>query len=77
MFDSVRGLVFGSLEPDEVDRQRPYCVQEIILDVLGDMHIPVLSGFPAGHCPSPLALPFGTRVAIRKGRLVLCETPVV
>ncbi len=77
VFAGVRGLVFGSLEPAEVDRKRPYRVREIILDVLGEMHIPVLSGFPAGHCPDPLALPFGTRVAIRKGRLVLCEAPVV
>lgn len=77
VFAGVRGLVFGSLEPDEVDRQRPYRVQEIILDVLGDMPMPILSGFPAGHCSYPLALPFGTRVAIRKGRLVLCEAPVV
>ncbi len=77
VFDDVRGLVFGSLEPAAIDSDQPYGVQEIILDVLGDLQIPILYGFPAGHCASPLTLPFGTRVAIREERLVLCEVPVV
>jgi muramoyltetrapeptide carboxypeptidase LdcA involved in peptidoglycan recycling len=59
------------------DRHLPYGVEEIILDILGDLHIPILWGFPAGHCAQPLTLPFGVRAAIRQGRLLLCETPVV
>ena len=77
VFDGVRGIVFGHFEPQAADRDQPYGIQEIILDVLGDLQVPILCGFPAGHCHSPVALPFGTRVAMRNGRLVLCETPVV
>lgn len=76
-FEGVQGIIFGHFEPDAADRGQPYGIQEIILDVLGDLQVPILYGFPAGHCRSPVALPFGTRVAIRNGRLVLCETPVV
>jgi muramoyltetrapeptide carboxypeptidase len=77
LFNGVRGILFGHFEPAAVDRDQPYGIQEIILDVLGDLQVPILYGFPAGHCHSPVTLPFGTRVAIRKGRLVLCETPVM
>jgi muramoyltetrapeptide carboxypeptidase len=76
VFDGVRGVVFGPIEPVEADRHLPYGMPEVILDVLGDLAIPVLYGFPAGHCPQPLTLPFGVRAAIRQGRLVLCESPV-
>ena len=77
VFDGVCGVVFGRLEPVEADRHLPYGMPEVILDVLGDLHIPVLYGFPAGNCQQPLTLPFGVRAAIRQGRLVLCESPVV
>jgi muramoyltetrapeptide carboxypeptidase len=76
-FDGVRGVVFGSLERVEADRHLPYGVEEVILDVLGDLPIPILYGFPAGHCAQPCTLPFGVRAAIRQGRLLLCESPVV
>jgi muramoyltetrapeptide carboxypeptidase len=76
LFDGVRGLVFGDIEVVEADRHLPYGVPEVILDVLGDLAIPMLYGFPSGHCPQPLTLPFGVQAAIRQGRLVLCESPV-
>ena len=77
VFEGVRGLVFGHLEAVEADRHLPYDAQDVILDVLGDLRLPLLYGFPAGHCRQPLTLPFGGRAAIRDGRLVLCDVPVV
>lgn len=77
VFDGVRGLVFGSLDPVAADRDRPYGMTDVILDVLGDMDVPILVNFPAGHCPQPLTLPFGIQAAIRGNRLLLCESPVV
>lgn len=76
MFDGVQGLVFGDLDVVDADRHLPYGMHDIILDVLGDLNIPILYGFPAGHCPQPLTLPFGVQAAIRQGRLVLCESAV-
>ena len=60
----------------EADRHLPYGVPEVILDVLGDLAIPILYGFPSGHCQQPLTLPFGVQAAIRQGRLMLYESPV-
>lgn len=77
VLEGVRGLVFGQIERVAADQHLPYGVEDIIMDVLGDLPIPILSGFPAGHCAQPLTLPFGTRTAIRGGRLLLCESPVI
>jgi muramoyltetrapeptide carboxypeptidase LdcA involved in peptidoglycan recycling len=68
--------VFGDMEVVEADRHLPYGIPEVILDVLGDLHMPILYGFPSGHCPQPLTLPFGVQAAIRQGRLIWCESPV-
>ena len=72
----VRGLVLGRFERVEADAHLSYDAKDVILDVLGDLGIPILYGFPSGHCPQPLTLPFGVGAAIRGGRLVLCESPV-
>ena len=76
LLQGVRGLVFGRIERVEADAHLSYDAKDVILDVLGDLDVPILYGFPAGHCPQPLTLPFGVRAAIRGGRLVLCESPV-
>ena len=60
----------------QADADLPYDARDVISDVLGDLGIPILYGFPSGHCARPLALPFGVAAAIRGGRLVLCESPV-
>ena len=76
VLEGVRGLVFGSLDPVAADGNRPYGMTDVILDVLGDMDVPILVNFPAGHCPQPFTLPFGVRAAICGSRLLLCESPV-
>ena len=77
VLQGVRGLVFGQIECVAADRHLSYGMEDIIMDVLDDLEIPILYGFPAGHCAQPLTLPFGVRAAICGGRLVLCESPVV
>src|SRR5262249_51222962 len=77
VLQGVRGLVFGRIERVEADSHLPYGSEAVIPDVLGDLGIPILYGFPADHGPQPLTLPLGVRVAIHEGQLVLCESPVV
>ncbi len=77
VLQGVRGLVFGQIERVAADRHLSYGMEDIIMDVLGDLEMPILYGFPSGHCAQPLTLPFGAQAAIRGGRLVLCESPVV
>jgi len=76
VFENVRGVVFGEIEPMAADRDCSYGVVEVITDVLGDLEVPVLYGLRAGHCPQSMTLPLGTQAAIRDHQLVLCEAPV-
>ena len=76
LLQGVRGLVFGRFERVEADADLPYDARDVIVDVLGGLGIPIVYGFPAGHCRQPLTLPFGVGAAIRGGRLVFCESPV-
>ena len=76
-FEGVRGVVFGHIDPMPADRNQSYDVIDVIADVLGDLNIPILYGFPAGHCPQALTLPFGVEAAIRENRLVLSAPAVV
>lgn len=75
--EGVRGLMFGRMERVEADRHLSYGMEEVIVDVLGDLGIPMLYGLPAGHCPDALTLPFGVRVAMQDARLTFCESPVL
>ena len=76
LLQGVRGLVFGHFERVEADAHLSYDAKDVILDVLDGLDVPVLYGFPSGHCSQPLILPFGVEAAIRDGRLILCESPV-
>ena len=76
LLQGVRGLVFGHFDRVEADADLSYDAKDVIADVLGELGIPILYGFPSGHCSQPLTLPFGVRAAIRGGRLVFCESPV-
>ena len=77
VLQGVRGLVFGRMERVAADRHLPYGMEDVILDVLGDLGVPILYGFPSDHGPQSLTLPFGVQVAIGGGQLVLCESPVL
>lgn len=77
MLEGVRGLLFGRMERVEADRHLPYGVEDVIVDVLGDLGIPILYGLPAGHCPDSLTLPFGVQVTMCDAHLRLCEAPVL
>jgi muramoyltetrapeptide carboxypeptidase len=73
-FDHVRGVVFG-----QMPRCQPELLPEIILEILEDVPVPILFGFPSGHGESIATLPFGTPVQIngRTGSLTMAEPAVV
>lgn len=66
VLDGVRGLIIGEIEPMPIDRDASYGVVDVICDVLGDLDVPILYGFPAGHHAQALTLPFGVKAADRK-----------
>jgi muramoyltetrapeptide carboxypeptidase len=57
----VRGIVFGQLS---LDRSEEDEFEDFILDLVSDLHVPVLMDFPAGHEIPNLTLPIGTEVEL-------------
>ena len=58
MFDQINGLIIGELEnmkDHEIKFGRD--TDEIILDICGDLDIPILSNFPCGHGKYQATLP--------------------
>jgi muramoyltetrapeptide carboxypeptidase len=64
LFKKVRGIVFGPLK-DAHDS--PEVIQEMLKDVLGDLAIPILFGFPSGHTEDSWTIPLGLPVAMDAG----------
>ena len=76
----VRGIVFGEMlecrPPDGAD----YTLDEVILDSLSDLDVPVAIGLTSGHTSKPnITLPFGVRARLHCGddaRLEILEASV-
>ena len=57
----VRGIVFGQLS---LDRSEEDEFENFLLDLVSDLHVPILMDFPAGHEVPNLTLPLGTEVEL-------------
>lgn len=71
LLDGVVGVLVGQVqkhgEPEEGGDQ----LNEVIRDVLGDLGVPVLMGFPAGHGQQNITLPLGVRLRMDADRAEL------
>jgi muramoyltetrapeptide carboxypeptidase len=64
--ESVRGLVFGEMLNCVQNANQGYALEDVVLDILGDMGCPILYGFPTGHTSRPhVIVPFGVRARLR------------
>lgn len=61
LLEKVKGIVFGQLS---LDRSEEDEFEDFLLDLIADLHVPVLMDFPAGHENPNLTLPFGTEVEL-------------
>ncbi len=62
---SIAGLIVGGFS-DIKDNDVPFgaSVEEIVLDAIGNLDIPVCFGFPTGHCPQNYPLVYGATVTL-------------
>lgn len=61
LLEHVHGIVFGQFT---LDRSEEDEFEDFLLDLISDLHIPVLIDFPAGHDNPNLTLPLGTDVEL-------------
>lgn len=75
----VAGLVFGEMKRCHPSAEEGYLLEEVISEVLQDLTVPILFGFPSGHTHEDnLTLPMGVRARIdgEQGQLVILESGV-
>jgi len=81
MFENIRGLIVGELT-EMKDEIIPFgkTTDEIILDVCGDLNIPIVTNFPCGHgnyqATFPISLPVELRADNNFVELLFLESPV-
>jgi muramoyltetrapeptide carboxypeptidase len=57
----VRGIVLGQFSLDRSEEEE---FENFLLDLVGDLGIPIITDFPAGHEVPNLTLPIGTEVEL-------------
>ena len=74
LLDGVRGIVFGEMVDCIQSRTQDYTLQEIILRIVRELHIPVAFGVKSGHVSSgniTLPMRMQASLSVREGRVSL------
>jgi len=81
MFQNITGLIIGELV-DMKDQDIPFgkSTDEIVMDVCGDLEIPIISNFPCGHgmyhATMPISIPVRLDSDSQSPTLTILESPV-
>ena len=78
-FDGVQAFIFGEMKDCIQVENQGYTLQEVVLDVLGELKKPIFFGFPSGHVSGQnWTLPLGVeaRVSGNPFRLEILESAV-
>ena len=81
MFENIKGLIIGELV-DMKDDDDPFgkSTDEIVMDVCGDLDIPIISNFPCGHgiyqATLPISIPVQLDANSDSPSLTFLESPV-
>ena len=81
MFDKIVGLVFGELK-DLKEEDIPFgkSSDEIIMDICGELEIPIVSNYPCGHgkyqATLPISIPAELNANDHKPYLTILESAV-
>ena len=81
MFDNIKGLIIGELV-DMKDYDEPFgkSTDEIVMDICGDLEVPIISNFPCGHgmyhATMPISIPVRLDSDSQSPTLTILESPV-
>lgn len=68
--EEASGILLGALTDCDLP-DRPGSAMEAVLDVLGEVSVPVIGGLQAGHISDSLTLPLGKLCRFRGGEVIL------
>ncbi len=74
---SVQGILLGNFE--KCDSEKGECTaSEVLREVLGELKVPIIANFPAGHGPDNWPIPLGAKVRLNADtRVVESLEPMV
>ncbi len=61
LLEGIAGVLVGHVYKSGERKKNGYTLDEVLRDVLGDLGVPVLMGFPAGHGRHNMTIPMGVR----------------
>jgi len=81
MFDNIMGLIFGELvDMENTDPPFGKTTDEIVMDVCGDLDIPIITNFPCGHgkyqATLSISIPVELNANSESPTLTILESPV-
>ncbi len=81
-FKQVKGIIFGELVTWAARERKRKVLQEILKDILQDLKVPVVYGFPSGHIKpgeANITLPLGVPVTINadEPEIIMEESGVI
>jgi muramoyltetrapeptide carboxypeptidase len=71
IFAGARGFVLGEFLNAPAPEGADWAVEDVVVDILGPLDVPILAGLPVGHGPANHALPLGRPATLRARRLVV------
>ena len=64
-FQEVRGIIFGEMLDCDPPPGQHYTLQDVVMRVLGDLHVPIAYGLRSGHVRrASFTLPLGVRAVL-------------
>ncbi len=76
----VAAIVFGEMKRCHPSAEEGFLLEEVLSEVLQDIQVPILFGFPSGHTSvDNLTLPIGVKARVDgdQGQLIILESGVV
>jgi muramoyltetrapeptide carboxypeptidase len=75
VMDGVVGVALGSFTGTEPPEGEGWSTEELLLDLLSDLSVPIIAGLPVGHSADNFPFVFGKPALIQAGELVFSSVP--
>lgn len=78
-FARAKGILFGEMPGCHPEPDEGFTLEDVILDVLKDVKVPILFNFPVGHGRDHITLPLGVKTLVdgARGSVVIEEAAVL